>query len=62
MASARILAGHLAGKARCLDTAAGLPRIEYYLFEHQLRLVVVHGVRAIQRADREIRLTELVLG
>src|SRR5262249_28402026 len=62
VASARILAGHLAGEARCLDTAAGLPRIEYYLLDRQLRLVVIHGVRAIQRADREIRIAELVLG
>ena len=62
MASARVLAGHLPSEARRLNTAAGLPGIEYYLLDRQLRLVVTHGVRAIQRADREICLAELVLG
>jgi hypothetical protein len=52
---------HLAGEARRLDTAAGLPRIEYYLLDRQLRLVVIHGVRTIQRADREICIAESML-
>src|SRR5205807_2464390 len=62
VAPARILAGYFAGESRCLDTAAGLPRIEHYLLDHQLRLVVIHGVRAVQRTGREICITELVLG
>jgi len=62
VASARILAGDVAREARFLDTAASSPRIEYYLLNRQLRLVVIHSIRAIQRADREICITELVLG
>ena len=62
MTAARVLAGHLAGEARRLDAAAGLPGIEQHLLDGQSRLVVVHSVRPIQRADREISLAELVLG
>ena len=62
LAATRVFAGQLAGEARRLDAAAGLPSIEQHLLDRQPRLVVVQSVRAVQRANSEIPFAELVLG